>query len=151
MIELLVVLALSGIIFSMALLVFSIVQQQTQHQATTQAAVLEWTQLRLRLQQDVQEARQIWRVGEELLLSGGPWNISYRLGAKTITRTMEETHVDTFQVSAVAWNTQWQGLPTIDGLVDQLIIESRFFEQSSTLMVQKTYGSHTILNANESH
>lgn len=151
MIELLVVLVLSGIIFSMALLVFSIVQQQTQHQAITQAVVLEWAQLRLRLQQDVQAARQIRRVGEELLLLGGPWDIRYQFGNQAITRTMREIHVDTFRVPVVTWNTQWKGSLRIDGLVDQLIVEGHFFERPTILMVRKTYGSHTILNANQSY
>lgn len=149
-IELLVVLALSGIIFSMALLVFSIVQTQTNHQAQTHAVVLAWAQLRLRLQQDVQEAQQMWCVEDGVLLSGGPWAVRYRLGAKGILRTMEgtTTHTDTFGVPVIVWESQWQGLPTKQGLVDHLTIRSQFFEQPATLLLHKNYGSHTILNAN---
>lgn len=153
MIELLVVLALSGIIFSMALLVFSIVQAQTKHQVETNATVLEWAQLRLRLQQDMQDAQEVWRAEESLLFTGGAWPIRYRLGAKGILRTMEgeQSHTDTFAVPAIVWESQWQGLPVEQGLVDQLTIESRFFEQPATLMLHKNYGSHTILNANSTN
>ncbi len=150
MIELLVVLALSGIIFSMALLVFTIVKQQTLHQEKTHETVWAWSQLQLLLQKDLQQAGQVRRAGAVLTLSGKAWDIEYQFSSSYITRTLQgtTTHTDTFNITTTTWESQWQGVSVTAGLVDHLILESRLFEQPTTLVVHKKYGSHAILNAN---
>lgn len=147
MVELIVVMVLAGVIFSAALLVVNIMGQQNEHQIEQHREVLAAEELRSLLQQDVFSATAIWREGPQLLLLGGPMDLSYRFEHGRATRTIEgyPSHTDTFGLYIERFEAQWKGLPQPIGLVDALMIQSHFFGQTFIIQLQKEYDHKTLL------
>lgn len=151
MIELIVVMVLSGVIFSMALLVIEIVGQQARHQEEQHQEVLELEQLELLLQKDAYQSKAMWVEQEQLLLEYEQYTINYQFGTKNISRTIlqEPLHTDTFYLPSLSLTTTWQGQPLEVGRIDQVEWSTQFFEQPYTILIQKKYDSKTLLEINK--
>ncbi len=147
MIELLVVLVLSGIIFSMALLVLEIMGQQTDHQEQQHQEVLVIEQLQLLLKKDAYQAKEIWTEGEQLFFKYEEYRIQYERKEQLICRTILQAsiHTDTFKLPLVNLEKTWQRQPITVGRVDAFKIETTFFGQPYYITIQKEYDSKTLL------
>lgn len=147
MIELIVVMVLSGIIFSMALLVLDIVGQQASHQEEQHQEVLKIEQLQLLLSKDAYASTAIWAEQEQVFFEYDGYTIKYQFEEKMTCRSIlqEPIHTDTFWLPKLALAIQWQQQPITTGRVDALTLESQFFGQAYTIYIQKHYASKTLL------
>lgn len=147
MIELLVVLVLSGIIFSMALLVLEIMGQQAGHQEQQHQEVLAIEQLQLLLKKDAYQAKEIWTTEEQLFFNYEAYRIQYQFKEQIICRTIlqEPMHTDTFQLPSVNLERTWQRQPITFGRVDAFKVETTFFGALYSITIQKEYDSKTLL------
>ena len=144
MIELIVVMVLSGVIFSMALLVIEIVGQQARHQEEQHQEVLELEQLELLLQKDAYQSKAMWVEQGQVLLEYEQYTINYQFGTEEISRTIlqQSLHTDTFHLPSRSLRTTWQGQVIGLGKIDQVELETQFFEQPYTILIQKKYINH---------
>ncbi|BDS14300.1 PulJ/GspJ family protein [Aureispira anguillae] len=149
-VELIVVLLLSGIIFTMAMLVIDIMQQQGKHQERAHKEVLEMEQLGALLKQDAYRAKSIWAEGKKLFFDYGSYEIAYQFDPLRICRSILHTsiHIDSFALPTININYAWQQQPVELGRVDKIALESQFFGQPFELIITKLYDNKTLLETN---
>lgn len=153
MIELIVVMVLSGVIFSMALLVIEIVGQQARHQEEQHQEVLEVKQLEVLLQKDAYQAKGMWIEQGQVILDYEEYSILYQFEQEKINRSIlqEQVHTDTFYLPSLSLESSWQGQPLELGRIDQIKLVTQFFEQPYTILIQKQYDNKTLLEISTSN
>lgn len=146
-VELMVVLLLSAVIFSAVMLVIQILQQQRYIQEAQHDEVLKVEQLSTLLKKDAYEAKGMYRTDQQLLFDYTTYAISYTFNAAAVYRTIltMNPHSDTFKLPTVALETTWEGQAIITGKIDAAYWESRFFEQPYRFNLQKIYDHKTLL------
>lgn len=149
MVELIAVMILSGLIFSMAMLVLNIIQAQEKHQTKQHKEVLEVEQLSGLLKKDAYSARGIWIENQQLFFDYETYSINYHFKDKTICRSIVNTsiHTDTFWMPSLVFNTYWQLQEVQTGRVDAVEIRTQFFEQDFNLFIEKNYDYKTLMQA----
>lgn len=149
MIELIAVLILSGIIFSMAMLVINIMQQQGQLQEKEHVEVLALQQLGTLLKRDSYLAKSIWLEQEQLFFEQEPYVVRYTIKNQAVCRSilMQPIYTDTFSFSTVAFQPFWQAQAVEMGRVDQIELSVELFEQPYVMNITKVYDQKTLLEA----
>lgn len=150
-IELMVVLLLSSVVFSMALLVLDIFNQQLVQQATEHKAILDLQRFKSQLQQDVELSQTTKLEEQQIVLEGAGSTIVYQFEDQQISREvqLESAISDTFALVTKNLTAQWQRQAVSWGLVDQLTWEGRFLEQPFSLKIYKTYTAQTLFQLQE--
>lgn len=146
-IELIAVMLLSGLIFSMMLIVIQIMQQQNMHQEAEHFEVLQVEQLSALLQKDAYQAKSMVVEGKQLFFDYGEYNIAYSFNEKNIWRSIlnNDMHTDTFFLPAMNLEYSWQEQNIELGIVDKVSFQTQFFEQIFEIIVQKKYDYKTLL------
>lgn len=147
MVELIVVMTLSGLIFSMAMLVINIVQEQGKHQEMQHEEVLEIEVLSSLLEKDTYTSKAIWIEDKQLFFEYDNYIIKYLFNAKNICRSIvnDKVHVDTFRLPSLSFKASWQLQNTKIGKVDEIELKTKFFEQDFNILIQKKYDYKTLL------
>jgi hypothetical protein len=147
MMELIVVMILSGLIFSMAMLVINIVQEQGRHQERQHEEVLGVEQLSSLLKKDAYASKVIWVENQQLFFEYEEHNITYHFNDKNICRSIVTTniHTDTFLLPSLSFKTSWQLQNIQNGRVDAIELKTKFFEQDFNIFIQKKYDYKTLL------
>jgi len=147
MVELIAVMVLSGLIFSMAMLVINIVQEQGKHQERQHEEVLGLEQLSGLLEKDAYLSKMIWVENQQLFFEYDNHSINYYFNGKNICRSMGHTsiHTDTFLLPTLSFKTSWQLQDIQVGRVDAIELETKFFEQDFKIFIQKQYDYKTLL------
>lgn len=147
MVELIAVMVLSGLIFSMAMLVINIVQAQSKHQERQHEEVLDLEQLSGLLEKDAYLSKMIWVENQQLFFEYDDHSINYHFNDKKICRSMVRTsiHTDTFLLPTLSFKTSWQLQAIQVGRVDAIELETKFFEQDFKIFIQKQYDYKTLL------
>lgn len=146
-VELIAVLLLSGFIFTIAMLVIQIMQQQERRQEIEHKEVLEITQLQSLLKKDANQSKTIWVDNQQLFFDYDTYTIKYLFDKKYICRSIIETtvHNDTFLLPTLSFDCQWQGQTISTGKTDAVAIKSEFFKQPFDLIITKRYDHKTLL------
>jgi Na+-transporting NADH:ubiquinone oxidoreductase subunit NqrC len=147
MMELIVVMVLSGLIFSMAMLVINIIQEQGRHQERQHEEVLDVEQLSSLLKKDAYASTVIWVEKQQLFFEYDNHSITYHFNDKNICRSIITTsiHTDTFLLPSLSFKTSWQLQDVQIGRVDAMELKTKFFEQDFNLFIQKKYDYKTLL------
>lgn len=152
-VELLVVLVLSGFIFTMTMLVTQIMQQQEQRQKVDYQEVLSATQLQSLLKKDAYQSKAMWVDQQELFFDCNNYGIKYQFNKQYICRSIIETtiHNDTFLLPTKALACKWQGIDIQTGRIDEATIKSAFFKQPFAIIITKQYDQKTLLESDIEH
>ncbi|WMX12604.1 type II secretion system protein [Aureispira sp. CCB-E] len=147
MVELIAVMVLSGLIFSMAMLVIGIVQEQAKHQEQQHEEVLAIEQLKGLLKKDAYAATDVWVQDQQLLFDYETYSIHYFFNPKNICRKIvqSEPHIDTFRLPTLKITTTWQLQEVQEGRVDAVELKTQFFEQNFTIFIKKAYDYKTLM------
>lgn len=147
MVELIAVMVLSGLIFSMAMLVINIMQTQGRHQEEQHEEVLGVEQLSSLLEKDAYISNTIWVENEQLFFEYDNHSITYHFNDKNICRSMVTTsiHTDTFLLPSLSFQASWQLQDIQTGRVDAIELQTKFFGQDFTIFIQKKYDYKTLL------
>jgi type II secretory pathway pseudopilin PulG len=147
MVELIAVMVLSGLIFSMAMLVINIVQEQGKHQERQHEEVLGLEQLSGLLEKDAYASKTIWVENQKLFFEYENYSINYHFNDKNICRSIVNTsvHTDTFLLPSLSFKASWQLQDLQIGRVDAIELKTKFFEQNFTILIQKEYDYKTLL------
>lgn len=150
-VELIAVMLLSGLIFSMALLVIQIMQQQNSHQEMEHQEVLKIEQLSSLLQKDAYQATSILVEGKQVFFDYKTHSITYQFNEQDVWRSIIETsiHTDTFALPTLLLEATWEDQPIEVGLLNKLKWQSHFFEQLFELNIQKKYDHKTLFDLNQ--
>lgn len=147
MVELIAVMVLSGLIFSMAMLVINIVQTQGKHQDQQHKEVLEIEQLSALLKKDAYVSKAIWVEQQQLFFEFDKHSIIYHFKDENICRSIVHAniHTDTFLLPSLRFQASWKLQNIQEGRVDAIELETKFFEQNFTIFIQKKYDYKTLL------
>jgi type II secretory pathway pseudopilin PulG len=147
MVELIAVMVLSGLIFSMAMLVINIIQEQGKSQERQHEEVLEVEQLSVLLDKDAYACKTIWVENQQLFFEYDNYSVNYHFNDKEICRSILNTsiHTDTFLLPSLSFNARWQLQDILVGKVDAAELKTKFFEQDFTIFIQKKYDYKTLL------
>jgi type II secretory pathway pseudopilin PulG len=147
MVELIVVMTLSGLIFSMAMLVINIVQEQGKHQEMQHQEVLEIEALSSLLKKDAYTSKTIWVENKQLFFEYDNHTVKYFFNTQNICRSIvnDKVHVDTFRLPSLSFKTSWQLQNTEIGRVDAIELKTNFFEKDFNILIQKKYDYKTLL------
>lgn len=144
--ELLVVLFLSSLVFGAILLVFQIVQQQQRQQSKDYEEIAAVRQLKTLLQVDAFKAKE-WIIEDRKLYCYYPtYYIEYHFEPQQLLRTIRTqiSHTDTFALPTLDILGKWQEEEITFGPIDLLSWESRFFEQTFHVLIQKKYATQLL-------
>lgn len=149
MVELIAVMILSGLIFSMAMLVLNIIQEQEKHQTRQHEEVLEIEQLSGLLKKDAYNSKGIWVENQQLFFDYETYNINYHFKDENICRSIvnTSTHTDTFRLPSLVFKTYWQSQEVRIGKVDVIEMTTNFFGQNLNLFIAKDYDYKTLIKA----
>jgi hypothetical protein len=147
MVELIAVMVLSGLIFSMAMLVINIMQEQGKHQERQHEEVLGVEQLGSLLKKDAYTSKVIWVENKQLFFEYENHSINYHFNDKNICRSIVNTsiHTDTFLLPSLRFQASWQLEDIQIGRVDAIELQTKFFGQDFNIFIQKKYDYKTLL------
>jgi len=146
-VELMVVLLLSAIVFGAAMMVIQILQQQRYIQEAEHKEVLKIEQLTTLLKKDAYESKRMYRDNQQLLFEYTDYSIRYTFDKTSVCRTILsiDNHSDTFKLPTNILETRWKNQAVTTGKIDAAHWESRFFEQPYHLSLNKQYDHKTLL------
>lgn len=146
MLELLIVLAVSSIVFAAAGKCYEIIFKQSTTIRRVANSVEEVHRLYYILERDVFKATQIIREEENgLLMPNDSLPVSYRFNEAVVTRRMAG-RTDTFHVSVS--ELELNVMPEFRDvrLVDKIRFNGALFEKKENFVFKKVYSAQTLLN-----
>lgn len=146
MLELLIVLAVSSIVFAAAGKCYEIIFRQSTTIRKVADSVEEVHRLYYILERDVFKAAQIIKEEENaLFMQNDSLPVSYRFNEQVITRSMAG-RTDTFHIAAS--ELELNVMPEFRDvqLVDKIRFRGRLFEKKENFVFKKIYSAQTLLN-----
>lgn len=149
MIELIVVMLLSTILFSAAMLIYKIINTQYEHYALITDKVNDYDDLHHLLYQDIWNAHQVEVLDNELYCWLDHQDITYLVQEQYILRQIQEeiVHTDTFHLVQTKLEAYFNDGLIDQGLVDKVTLSIPHQTQQGTakqFVFSKTYDYKTL-------
>ena len=147
MVELIVVMLLSTILFSAAMLMYKIIQAQYDNYATLTEKTWAYDDLHHLLYQDIWKAEQVQVLDDELYCWMDNHEVTYFVQEPYVLRQMQEQmmHTDTFHFVETRLETYFKGYLIDEGLVDKVVLTIPTIEdRTKQFIFTKTYDYTTL-------
>lgn len=145
--ELIVVMVLATVVFSLALMAFQIINKQyiQYNQDSTQA--IELDRLQALLHRDIDQAKLVEIQKNQLSCQYSTYTAFYIFEDQQLVRNLsiEDYKKDTFAFSTINLTTFFEQESISSGLIDYLSWETQLFGEACTLNLKKTYDHQTTL------
>ena len=148
LLELLVAMAITGIVVSIAGLVFNVMGKQFNSYKETSEDIASAYLLNNLLQSDFFNAATIYRSEDELIAANREYAVKYKFMQSYILRTAGERS-DTFFIEAGDIESRFMNDPAEEGLIDELYFESYVHREPEIFHFTKQYSPSELINREE--
>ncbi len=144
--ELIVVMVLATVVFSLALMAFQIINKQYIQYNQDSTTAIDFDRLQALLHKDIDQAKLIEIQKNQLSCHYQNYTVSYDFMPKQLIRdvSIDDYKKDTFAFTTIFIETSFNQEPIQNGLVDYITWQTQLFEENYTLNLEKIY-DHQVL------
>jgi len=148
MVELLVVMVLSGILVGLAFLMFQIIQQQFVTYQTSGNSALTSDNIQRLIQYDFQYADLVKTNNNQLICQHTDRTIHYLFEEQNIIRWLENRDLpeDTFKINTKDLTCFFNNKPIENGVVNKCSVNIRYSNSWLTIHQHKTYSAQQLMS-----